>query len=692
MAAPCNFQKIHLLAFFLLTLSLLFLVTSHAAPLSFNYDQLGSDKTKAFNFSGTDVYQDNQVLQLTKYEKDSLGRVTYSKLFHLWDINTSQVTDFTTRFSFTINTPNKTNHGDGITFYLAHPNFPLPVPRDGSGIGLVSPVKLNNPNFTKENPFVAVEFDTFVNEFDPKYDHVGIDVNSISTAYTTQWFTSMDERGYDAEVSYNSSSNNLSVIFTGYQDNNIIQQHLSSVVNLREVLPDWVEFGFTSATGLLWGEYHTLNSWSFNSSLDFEAEKDGTKIGLVIGLSVGGAVVLIAVFGLISFYLWKKLKKGKEEEDGDFEEYMGEDFGRGGPKKYTYAELAHAANNFKDEHKLGQGGFGGVYRGFLKDTKSYVAIKRVSEDSHQGIKEFASEVTIISKLRHRNLVQLIGWCHERKKLLLVYEYMPNGSLDIHLFKKQSFLKWAVRYTIARGLASALLYLHEEWEQCVVHRDIKASNIMLDSEFNAKLGDFGLARFVDHAKGAQTTALAGTLGYMAPECSTTGRASKETDVYSFGIVALEIACGRKPINLKAQENEIHIVDWVWGLYGRGKILEAVDPRLSGDFEEAQIKCLMIVGIWCAHPDPKNRPSIRQAIQVLNFEAPLPNLPSSMPVPTYLEGPLNSFTAPFSISGSEISQSQNIISFSSNTNSSGFTTTTTTSDDVSPSLSLLYSRRN
>jgi serine/threonine protein kinase len=272
--------------------------------------------------------------------------------------------------------------------------------------------------------------------------------------------------------------------------------------------------------------------------------------------------------------------------------------------------------------------------------------------------------------------------------------MPNGSLDIHLFKKQSFLKWAVRYTIARGLASALLYLHEEWEQCVVHRDIKASNIMLDSEFNAKLGDFGLARFVDHAKGAQTTALAGTLGYMAPECSTTGRASKETDVYSFGIVALEIACGRKPINLKAQENEIHIVDWVWGLYGRGKILEAVDPRLSGDFEEAQIKCLMIVGIWCAHPDPKNRPSIRQAIQVLNFEAPLPNLPSSMPVPTYLEGPLNSFTAPFSISGSETSQSQNIISFSSNTNSSGFTTTTTTatSDNVSPSLSLLYSRRN
>lgn len=399
---------------------------------------------------------------------------------------------------------------------------------------------------------------------------------------------------------------------------------------------------------------------------------------------------MIGVLSLISVVLWKRWKKESEEEDGEFEEYMGEDFGRGtGPKKYTYAELAQAANNFKDEHKLGQGRFGGVYRGFLKDTNSYVAIKRVSEDSHQGKKEFASEVKIISKLRHRNLVQLIGWCHERKRLLLVYEYMPNGSLDIHLFKNQSLVKWGVRYTIARGLASALLYLHEEWEQCVVHRDIKASNIMLDSEFNAKLGDFGLARFVDHAKGAQTTALAGTLGYMAPECATTGRASKETDVYSFGIVTLEIACGRKPIiNLKAQENEIHIVEWVWGLYGRGRIVEAVDPRLDGDFEKEQIKCMMIVGLWCAHPDPNNRPSIRQAIQVLNFEAPVPNLSSSMPVPTYLEGPLNSYTTPFSISGSEKGQSKNIINFNSNTNSSGFTTTT--SEDVSPSMSLLYSR--
>ncbi|KAK4254180.1 hypothetical protein QN277_009594 [Acacia crassicarpa] len=322
-------------------------------------------------------------------------------------------------------------------------------------------------------------------------------------------------------------------------------------------------------------------------------------------------------------------------ENDESDENTSDDFERGtGPKKYSYAELASAANYFKDGQKLGQGGFGGVYKGFFKDSNSHVAIKRISKDSKQGKKEFSSEVRIISQLRHRSLVQLVGWCHERKELLLVYEYMPHGSLDSHLFKEESLLTWSIRFKIAQGLASALLYLHEEWEQCVVHRDIKSSNIMLDSNFNAKLGDFGLARLVDHAKGAQTTALAGTMGYMAPECVTTGRASKETDVYSFGVVALEIVCGRKPIVSEAPEDKINIVQWVWDLYGSRRILEAVDSRLEGDFDHDEAECLMIVGLWCAHPDQNRRLSIRQAIQVLNFETPFPNLPSSYPILSYI----------------------------------------------------------
>ena len=356
--------------------------------------------------------------------------------------------------------------------------------------------QLRNQNYTNEHPFVAVEFDTFSNHWDPDFDHVGIDIKAIRSAYTTRWFSSRDEIGYDAVITYNSSSNNLSVTFTGYKDNiTEIKQHLSCEVNLREVLPDWVEFGFSSATGFF-SEYHTLSSWSFNSSLNIVAHKDDkneSKTGLVIGLSVG-AGISIGVLGLACLVRWKLRKRGRES----FDLAMDNDFERNtGPRRFSYEELARATNNFAEKHKIGEGGFGGVYKGILRDLNIHVAIKRLSRGSRQGVKEYASEVMIISQLRHKNLVQLIGWCHQHNDLLLVYEYVENGSLDTYLFLGKGLLTWEIRYNVARGLASALSYLHEEWEQCVLHRDIKSSNLMLDSNFNAKLGDFGLARLMDH---------------------------------------------------------------------------------------------------------------------------------------------------------------------------------------------------
>ena len=214
---------------------------------------------------------------------------------------------------------------------------------------------------------------------------------------------------------------------------------------------------------------------------------------------------------MVLFSLWKKNRRDKGEDDDVLDDYIDEEFERGrGPKKFSYNELACVTNDFNDKEKLSQGGFGAVYKGLLRDSNTYVAVKRVVKGSKQGIKEYALEVKIISQLRHRNLVQLIGWCHKRKELLLIYDFMPNGSLDSHIFQ-ESVLIWERRYKVAQGLASALLYLQEEWEQCVLHRDIKSSNIMLDSNFNAKLGDFGLARLVDHAKGSTTTDMAGYQG-------------------------------------------------------------------------------------------------------------------------------------------------------------------------------------
>ena len=175
----------------------------------------------------------------------------------------------------------------------------------------------------------------------------------------------------------------------------------------------------------------------------------------------------------------------------------------------------------------------------------------------------------------------------------------------------------------------------------MHRDIKSSNVMLDSNFNVKLGDFGLARLIDHELDSQTTVLAGTLGYLALECITTARTSKESDIYNFGIVSPEIVCGRKPVELKLEPSKVRLVEWVWELYGKGQFLEAVDKGLNLEFDEQQIERLIVVGLRCCHPDYTIRPSIRQVINVLNSEAPLPNLPSKLPVPMYFAPPMQMY---------------------------------------------------
>ncbi|OMO50045.1 hypothetical protein CCACVL1_30680 [Corchorus capsularis] len=373
----------------------------------------------------------------------------------------------------------------------------------------------------------------------------------------------------------------------------------------------------------------------------FPPKEGKNRKGLVVGLVIGSSALLIFGLGFMAwFILRRKRKREKEKDDNVFDMLFSDEFGNGmGPRRFSFNELAKVTGNFDDEnYKLGEGGFGSVYKGYLKDLDSYIAVKRVSRKSKQGLKEYASEVKIISRLRHKNLVKLIGWCHERGELMLIYEFMVNGSLDFHLFKGKSLLTWEIRYKIVKDLASALLYLHEEGDYCVLHRDIKTSNIMLDSNFNAKLGDFGLARLVDHSKGLKNTLLAGTVGYMAPECLSSGKASKESDVYSFGVVALEIACGRRSIIApKFEEAEsdqaLLLVPWVWESYGNQRILDVADKKLGMDFEPKQFECLVIVGLWCAHPSHDLRPSIRQVIQALHFEAPLPNLPSSMPLPNY-----------------------------------------------------------
>ncbi|KAH7661962.1 Non-specific serine/threonine protein kinase protein [Dioscorea alata] len=613
-----------------------------ATPLSFKIDF--NDPNISNNITTKSDAFINKGIQLTKdghYTdiSNSVGRAFYKEPMFLWDRQTRELTNFTTNFSFQMVTQSRSG-GDGLAFFLSPELSDVPNNSTGGSLGLFS-----STNTSANSLLLAVEFDTYENSgIDPTYtyphSHIGIDINSTKSVKTAEWIGSFHTGDpLNATVSYSGDTMNLSVFLT----NHTMNLSISYVIDLRDILPENVYVGFSAATGTDI-QIHSILAWDFNSTLMSKAstpappvsKKKRSKIGLLVGLSVSAGVLVIA-FGLLWFVLL--MKRPIETTGNDEDLAMDDEFERDkGPKKFLNSDLAKATNNFSDEEKLGEGGFGNVYKGLLQEDK-LVAIKKISRGSSQGKKEYISEVKIINKVRHRNLVQLEGWCHNRGDFLLVYEFMPNSSLDKHIYSKERLLSWSQRYKIAVDLASALLYLHEGWEQCVVHRDIKPSNVMLDSAFNAKLGDFGLARLIDHDSDSQTTIVAGTRGYMAPEYINTGKASKESDVYSFGIVALEISCGRRPVDLREETGKVLLVEFAWDLYGKGMILDGADKRLENEFDEDQIERLMIVGLWCAHPDYKLRPSMRQAISVLDYEAPLPILPSKMPVPMYLAPPLD-----------------------------------------------------
>ncbi|KAJ4775368.1 receptor lectin kinase [Rhynchospora pubera] len=633
----------------LLYLSLIYtsLLLQHVRSVSFNFNFSDKNAATGITFEG-DAHFNLDRISLTGDDPGtnihySKGRATYNQSVPLWDINTGEVTNFTTRFSFLIQNITPSGYGDGLAFFLSP--YPSQIPADGaeSCLGLCS--KSIWPS-TKDQ-IIAVEFDTYSNSYvDPNSTdcHIGIDVNSIkSQAYTIIKNSLFLGVRMTAQIEYNSWQRRLSVLLW-HDANPNINFSVDAIVDIRSLLPNVSAVGFSASTGG-GAEQHHIFSWSFNSTLvknqifnssPSNLKNNSSSLLLVRNIAIV-LVVGIFVLCLVAYYLRRNCltRKTIDNEmianrpiDCEFEKGQG-------PRRFPYSDLVDATNNFSENNKLGEGGFGSVYRGVLKDENIHVAVKRVSKESKQGKKEYISEVKIISQLRHRNLVQLIGWCHDHGEFLLVYELMYNGSLDKHLYNKENPLAWPIRHNIALRLGSALLYLHEEWQQCVVHRDIKPSNIMLDSSFNAKLGDFGLARLTNHDEDLETTIVAGTKGYMAPECAfDIANASTQSDMFSFGIVLLEITCGRRPIvHQRDQKKTSLLVEWVWELYGKKALVEAVDGRLNGDFDTEEAERIMVVGLWCAHPEKSQRPSILHAMNVLQFQAPLPDLPPKMPVPIY-----------------------------------------------------------
>ncbi|KAF7104463.1 hypothetical protein CFC21_105359 [Triticum aestivum] len=634
---------------FLVLLLCLFYAPRWAFSLSFN---LNFSDPMAFSSIAiaSDAFANTSTLELTNITRDpdiqySAGRAWYAQKVPLWSSATGEMASFTTTFSFRITPESLPNTGDGMTFFLGH--FPSKIPEysKGGGLGLLP----RYTNGTGDSRIVAVEFDTAYNvECDNNGNHVGIDVNSLNSTAFTDTTTSPGKNLtslhlMEATVKYHNDSKMLAVdLVIGdalYQVN--------ATVDLREYLPEEVAVGFSAATAR-YVELHQILSWSFTSTLvPIPTSSNNNNKRLVPILA--SVLVPLLFFSVCAVVVlgWRRHNKARANEDSEEECIDRADLERGvaadGPRRYMYHELVVATSNFAEDEKLGRGGFGNVYRGHLTLTLASgiggdqdpraVAVKVLSADSSsQGRKEFEAEVRIISRLKHRNLVQLLGWCDSRKGLLLVYELVTEGSLDRHLYSNDgSYLTWPQRYNIILGLGSALRYLHGEWEQCVVHGDIKPSNIMLDSSLSTKLGDFGLARLIDHGAGLMhtTKAVFGTVGYIDPEFVNTRRPGTESDVYSFGVVLLEIASGRRPV-IETAERSFTLLSWVWNLYGRDAILDAADERLKGDeTDERWMERVLVVGLWCAHPDRSERPSVAQAMHVLQSdEARLPALPRHM----------------------------------------------------------------
>ncbi|CAA6658035.1 unnamed protein product [Spirodela intermedia] len=286
------------------------------------------------------------------------------------------------------------------------------------------------------------------------------------------------------------------------------------------------------------------------------------------------------------------------------------------PHTFSYAELRDATGDFNAENKLGEGGFGPVYKGKLPDGRT-VAVKQLSVTSHQGKRQFLAEISIISAVQHRNLVKLLGCCFEKEKRLLVYEYLENNSLDRALFAGGGLqLDWAVRYEICVGMARGLAYLHEESRLRIVHRDVKPSNVLLDGHLNPKISDFGLAKLYDEKMTHITTRIAGTIGYLAPEYAMTGHLTEKVDVFAFGVVVLEILSGRPNAVLDEHGNRVYLLEWVWNLRESESesVLDMMDPSLSW-YNEEEAARLVAVALLCTQAPPVLRPAMSRVVAML-----------------------------------------------------------------------------
>ncbi|KAF8109721.1 hypothetical protein N665_0093s0071 [Sinapis alba] len=351
--------------------------------------------------------------------------------------------------------------------------------------------------------------------------------------------------------------------------------------------------------------------------------KDGKTIstGIIVAIVVPAVVMLVLLVLGLTVCRKRKLYQTNEVQAGD-------EITTTRSLQFSFKMIRDATDKFAYSNLIGRGGFGEVYKGILS-TGTEVAVKRLSKSSGQGTHEFKNEAVLVTKLQHRNLVRLLGFCLEGEEKILVYEFVPNKSLDYFLFDpaKQSELDWTRRYNIIGGISRGILYLHQDSRLTIIHRDLKASNILLDADMNPKIADFGMAKIfgVDQSQ-ADTRRIVGTYGYMSPEYAMRGQFSMKSDVYSFGILILEVISGRKISSFyNTGDSGGNLVAHAWRLWRNGSPLELIDPTIGESYQSSEATRCIHIALLCIQEDPADRPLLPAIIVMLNSST------TTLPVP-------------------------------------------------------------
>ncbi|XP_028086628.1 G-type lectin S-receptor-like serine/threonine-protein kinase At4g27290 isoform X3 [Camellia sinensis] len=358
-------------------------------------------------------------------------------------------------------------------------------------------------------------------------------------------------------------------------------------------------------------------------------EKKGETIGISLAISM---VTLSLIFGLL-FYVWRKKQQQQQQQqlkrEGRTRDIFKHGYNNESQTKdlelplLDLATIMNATNDFSESNKLGAGGFGTVYKGMLEGQE--IAVKRLSRNSKQGVDEFKNEVICIAKLQHRNLVKLLGCCIQGEEKMLIYEYMPNKSLDSFIFDptRSTILDWPKRFHIINGIARGLLYLHQDSRLRIIHRDLKASNVLLDIDMNPKISDFGMARsFRGEETEANTSRVVGTYGYMSPEYAVDGFFSIKSDVFSFGVLVLEIVSGKRNRGFFHSDHNLNLLGHAWMVYKEGTSLELLDEAVKDSCHLFEVLRSIHVGLLCVQQHPEDRPTMSSVVLMLGSEGALP----------------------------------------------------------------------